>query len=1001
MEVKDKEDNLGWDSELTSYNELGNDYSMNEDTLTPMQQISLNMNRDYTETRNKKENEENTNFIAAKEMERSFRSVERSMGKRSPVREKNLMHRLTESGDLTRILNLVERSPAKSMELQCVDESGNLPLHIASGSNCSPQLLKFLLGKTAEKTSGGKGSLTPLEMALNSHLYQNAQIIYQGIFPHQPSITKDQLKELRKILLEVRAVHGCVEILPFHKMLEFLGILRDLEEYGYEFAEGDLQLYYLKDIRDLIRELREKGYLTGKTGNYPKMYFQFIQTNGSKLQLGQLVVYLEYILFLSLCLTLTYVFSSTDTDDRGNIDILSHVIFVLFLALTILLEYILFRVIVGRSREKSTHWVKLCFSQDLEEFISGICNRIDTYTDTAFIVITYKCEGSFLGLLALITFVFSYGVYFLIAHIRTLYITKCNFQNVRVFHEVCLLAEFRSLAFGSMYRMCKRRIYDRDIAYASVWKFCTEDVIQLTLQILYLYSSEVGPQETFLIISSLLSGSIAFACMIQSIGEAIVIWNENHKTASNKHMRACAYMGEGEYGSALEELRGEEGILSVLGKQIYPVMAENLTLQGEVLKWLGRKGEMIGPLERAYSICEMLFGMRHSRTAQAANNLAQIYLQEDRLQEVGELLRVSYDVIMETYGVVHPYSMACIITRGNYLKKQGRGEESREEYIRALEIVEELKGPASEETALIYSNLSALYFDHFEDEEVAMRYAQKALKIRQAQGANYSGEQGHQTGALYYKMGVFAKSSKDYSQAVEAFRESIREFEGMRPPHTLGVLQGSKSLGDVLFLQGKYTLALSTLKGALVLCKKGNNGGNDRGAVRTISYAIQGKLGECYSQLGLNNKALHTFSKLFDTLDGDLVDRDMDTDLQVEILTKIMDTLQVLGLYSQAVQKGYQIVHICSGNEGKEKLVGETYMEIATILADDLEDFQNALQCGEKALAIFLALGTHLDTTEAKENIQNARSFLETVGNLAKWKLDTKWVDIEQINVEN
>ena len=219
------------------------------------------------------------------------------------------------------------------------------------------------------------------------------------------------------------------------------------------------------------------------------MYFQFIQTNGSKLQLGQLVVYLEYILFLSVCLTLTYVFSSTYTDGRGNIDILSHVIFVLFLALTILLEYILFRVIVGRSREKSTHCgVKLCFSQDLEEFISGICNKIDTYTDAAFIMITYKSEGSFLGLIALITFVFSYGVYFLIAHIRTLYITKCNFQNVRVFHVVCLLAEFRSLAFRSMYRrMCKRRIYDRDIAYTSVWKFCTEDVIQLTLQIVYLY----------------------------------------------------------------------------------------------------------------------------------------------------------------------------------------------------------------------------------------------------------------------------------------------------------------------------------------------------------------------------------------------------------------------------------------------------------------------------------------------------------------------------------
>ena len=943
-----------------------------------------------------------------REMDLSFQAVDDSINSYNPHTPQRIktLHQLAGSNDLHKIKILIQKKPEKTSELQSADIEGNLPVHIAAQKECSGELIKYLIQKTADKTALGKGNLTPLEMALNRQLFGNAKIIYETLFPKE-QISEGELITLREILVEIRKSFGVVEILPMSKMKEFIIILRDLKSYGYKFAEGDLQIYYLKDIRDLIQELRKTGYMTGKAGNYPKMYFQFLIENGKKLQSGQFIIYLYFLLYMGIIVALTYGFSYTKDDGKGDISYYAHIVFGVFIGLTVLFEGLLFHKIIGKinNDEKAVHFGhKFCLSQDFEAFISGVLGRIDTYTDLAFIMIAYKCESNILGMIALSAFIVSYGIPILFFHFRSAIITRCHPSSVRMFHEMCLLAEFRALAFRAMDRMCKRRIYERDVAYSSVWKFCTEDAIQLVLQILYLYNSKVGSEEIFILFSSILSGFIAFACMLQSISEAIVIYHENHGVATQKHSNALLLISAEHYAVAYKELKSEQRLLNILGKQIYPDMIENLSLQGQVLNHLGRRKEMLEPLEEALRISNALYGPVHSKSAQASNNLAQIYLLNNRLNEVHKLLKISYKIILETYGLNHKFSMACVITKANYLKKKGmllaeRGEKekslqtinkAKEEYDKALEIAKEVAGNISEEMAHIFTNYASLYSDYYKENKMAISFTEKAMRIRKLLRKEGEGSQGdYETGLLYRNKGNFAKEDMNYADAKHYFKESNKEFQTMSPPHLLGVLKNLKSMGNILYDEHRYHEAIRTFKDGKTLYQTLNLEERNQDLLIELEEGIR----DAYGEQGDYQSALDTSNTLL------LLYLEQGSNQgRARVINRTLDYLDSLNRFEEEVKKGYELINLYNSFNAHQYIIGELYTQIGMVLYEQLRRFKEAIQCGDKALLAFQMDTSHIDQLEMDENKHFASQLIQLSKDLLKNDLADSLREIETLS---
>ncbi|GEM_PF-450391 len=161
---------------------------------------------------------------------------------------------------------------------------------------------------------------------------------------------------------------------------------------------------------------------------------------------------------------------------------------------------------------------------------------------------------------------------------------------------------------------------------------------------------------------------------------------------------------------ASKDLRGEGSVLNE---------------EAIVLNEMGLFEKAENAVRRALEIAEKMYGPNHHNVATALNNLAQVFLNTNRLKDAEPLMRRALLIAEKSYGPDHPDVAICLNHLVSILRAMDRLAEAEPLMRRALAIAERNYGLDNPNVASSLNNLALLLLDtnRLADAEPLMRRA--------------------------------------------------------------------------------------------------------------------------------------------------------------------------------------------------------------------------------------------------------------------------------------
>ncbi|MHC4784529.1 MAG: tetratricopeptide repeat protein, partial [Planctomycetota bacterium] len=199
----------------------------------------------------------------------------------------------------------------------------------------------------------------------------------------------------------------------------------------------------------------------------------------------------------------------------------------------------------------------------------------------------------------------------------------------------------------------------------------------------------------------------------------------------------------------------------------------------------------------ALEMARLALGENDDTTLSCINNLAHLYIFQQRYDDAEPLMNEVYDRTMQVYGEEHPSTLFAMSNLAMLYSSAGRDEEAEPLFVRALELRTRVLGEEHPDTLTTMNNLATLYVNHDRFEEA------EPLRVRTYEGR--------------------------------------RRALGAEHPSTLTCMS---NLAWLLAAQDRYDEAAALYEEALVICRRAL-GQEDR-----LTLIVMGSLGNAYKNLG-------------------------------------------------------------------------------------------------------------------------------------------------------
>ncbi|MEN6596022.1 MAG: tetratricopeptide repeat protein [Clostridiaceae bacterium] len=219
--------------------------------------------------------------------------------------------------------------------------------------------------------------------------------------------------------------------------------------------------------------------------------------------------------------------------------------------------------------------------------------------------------------------------------------------------------------------------------------------------------------------------------------------------------------------------------------------------------------------QKAATLAEKVFGVKHENTAAAYNNIAYICDSQGNYPKALEWYFKSLRIKEKILGIEHPSTATTYNNIAVVYKSQGDYPKALEWFFKGLEISEKVLGKNHPSTATTYNNIAGVY-KNLGDYPKALEWYFKALDIRE----KVLGKEHPDTATTYNNIAVVYKNQGDYPKALEWYFKALDIREkvlGKEHPDTATTYN---NIAGVYNSQGDYVRALEWFFKALYVKEK-------------------------------------------------------------------------------------------------------------------------------------------------------------------------------------
>ncbi len=259
---------------------------------------------------------------------------------------------------------------------------------------------------------------------------------------------------------------------------------------------------------------------------------------------------------------------------------------------------------------------------------------------------------------------------------------------------------------------------------------------------------------------------------------------------------------------------GAERITTELADQ--PVLqARLLATMGTVYREMGLLDRARPLLERALTLREDELGPTHAEVASSLNELAQLYLIQDKSTDAEPLARQALSINERALGQDHPTVALNTGVLAAIYMSQGKFADAEPLFQRAVAIHERGVNPDQVALAKAVSNLGSLYYNQqrFDDaERLWVRALEIRERVREPDHPDLAANLNN-LGALYWTKGRYGDAESVYQRAREIFEKTLDPEH----PRMAAILN---NLGETYLALERYDEAEPLLTRALTVKEK-------------------------------------------------------------------------------------------------------------------------------------------------------------------------------------
>jgi eukaryotic-like serine/threonine-protein kinase len=250
----------------------------------------------------------------------------------------------------------------------------------------------------------------------------------------------------------------------------------------------------------------------------------------------------------------------------------------------------------------------------------------------------------------------------------------------------------------------------------------------------------------------------------------------------------------------------DEQILERAGKTVEQDMGSEPRIAGSLEYTLGGAYENLGlykqagqHAKRAVDIRTRAFGPEDPETLRAMNNLAKMYLRQERFGEAEELYRETLNARRRVLGSDHPDTLTSMNSLTIMYARQGRYDEAEKLFHETLEARRRILGPEHPDTLNAMANLANVYSaqGRIEKSEELDREILEAR--RRVLGPNHPDT----LGAMNNLASVL-QDQKHYPESEKLFQETLEVSRRVLGPNHPDTLMYMDNLGTVYEDEGLY-----------------------------------------------------------------------------------------------------------------------------------------------------------------------------------------------------
>jgi eukaryotic-like serine/threonine-protein kinase len=255
--------------------------------------------------------------------------------------------------------------------------------------------------------------------------------------------------------------------------------------------------------------------------------------------------------------------------------------------------------------------------------------------------------------------------------------------------------------------------------------------------------------------------------------------------------KAGAYRTAGKVREAEPTLREAVALLESQAQPGDPMRSTLHNNLGDLLRELGDLGGAREELQLAHTLAIDAFGPDHPDVAMPLNNLGLVELMGLRFEAAEVHLREALRIRERALRLRHPLLTGTLSNLGVALRRQGKLDEAREVYARALEIVGPAGGPPHLDRAPVLASL-----------------------------------------------GLVASAQGDLDEALTRYDEAIAEWEAASAPSHPDVARTLHNRAVVLVRKGEHAAATSSFTRALMLLQDAYGDDNPAVALARYDFAV-------------------------------------------------------------------------------------------------------------------------------------------------------------------